>query len=59
MHAVGPRHLWTPNGTWKRIQVCIAKNPYVSGPMTFKPILFKGQLYLIFKNFAMLLMIEL
>lgn len=49
MHTVGPPHLHTPNCRLKTIQVFIAekKNPGLSGSMQFKPVLSKGQLYLI------------
>lgn len=45
VHTVGPPHLWMRNpGIWRPNCISIEKNPCISGPMLFKPLLFKGHL---------------
>lgn len=43
MHTFGPSHPQTHNCGLKTVQVFTEKN--ISGPMQFKPMLFRGQLY--------------
>lgn len=46
MYTVGPPHLQNPNHGSKTVQVLIKKYLLISGPMQFKSLLSKSQLYL-------------
>lgn len=46
VHTVRFRNPWTPNLRSKTVQVIYGKYPCISGSVQFKPMLFKGQLYL-------------
>lgn len=57
MHIVGPLHLQTPNQGLKTVPGIYwekkKKNIPLNGPAQFKPVLFRGQLYLLMSKNSM------
>lgn len=58
MYTVGLPHSWTPNCRSKNSISFIEKNPYISGLVQFKLMLYKGQLNMLQLNEFILGMLD-